>query len=260
MGANDRPSRPTDYAHRLHPSHPRRASDTSIERLGQNTSKAKNAPAAYSPVDRRPPPSTRGFHAIPPVPALPPMQLGALPGALDITPATLESSAASIASNPSTAHMSLSSVTTAVSSRPTSAPLNYLAPVSGPTTPSTKFVPEPTFDARPSSNSHSFRHKDRRTSKLTKFTELETIESTINEQMPYERDATRTDKITREISNDEVNAALSRQLSQTQTTVPAQPQGKTSKKLSKQPGAKLVKKSGKNRFSLKGSQPSAVAT
>lgn len=60
----------TTGTHRLHPSRQRRLSDASIEKPLSGTSRK---PPLRSPRESGPPPSTRGFSAIPPVPSVPPL-------------------------------------------------------------------------------------------------------------------------------------------------------------------------------------------
>lgn len=64
-------------AHRLHPSHSRRTSDTSGHQY--TLSSASRGHTSSYTRDSRPPPSMRGFGSIPAVAAMPPMNIGVLP-------------------------------------------------------------------------------------------------------------------------------------------------------------------------------------
>lgn len=66
-------------AHRLHPSHSRRTSEASGNQYTLSSG-SRGHTSSYTR-DSRPPPSMRGFGSIPAVAAMPPMNIGVLPGA-----------------------------------------------------------------------------------------------------------------------------------------------------------------------------------
>ncbi|KAF9881896.1 hypothetical protein CkaCkLH20_01042 [Colletotrichum karsti] len=243
------------HTHRLHPSS-RRASDAS--------DKGDTSPKA-SPTDRsRPPPSMRGFNSIPAMPSLPPMQLG--------SPLTNQPPAqpvfSSSASTRSSTHGSMSSFNFNVNNTPFSAPISGRS--SAATTPAACVTPEPVYESveeEEESSSYTYapapaasaaapsalKQKDRRStskSKVTRFTELETIDSHTEQptirSIPYEQSRQSTPP---QLSNDAINKAIAvEMISAAPAEVVSAP--KSGKRLSKQPGSKLTKKS---RWSTKSS-------
>ncbi|KAK1965049.1 hypothetical protein LY78DRAFT_581212 [Colletotrichum sublineola] len=181
----DRNSAAATHAHRLHPSS-RRASDAS-ER-GDGSPKAAERP--LSSTDRaKPPLSMRGFNAIPAM-TLPPMQFGHS----STIQSTVASSAASTISVRSSSGFSSFNFN---NNAPFSAPMSGRS--SAATTPAACVTPEPVWESVEEEGIGSYTHasahvsaaasnsapsamkqKDRRSaskSKVTRFTELEKIES-----------------------------------------------------------------------------------
>ncbi|KAK2011069.1 hypothetical protein LZ32DRAFT_358848 [Colletotrichum eremochloae] len=181
----DRNSAAATHAHRLHPSS-RRASDAS-ER-GDGSPKAAERP--LSSTDRaKPPLSMRGFNAIPAM-TLPPMQFGHS----STIQSTVASSAASTISVRSSSGFSSFNFN---NNAPFSAPMSGRS--SAATTPAACVTPEPVWESVEEEEIGSYTHasahvsaaasnsapsamkqKDRRSaskSKVTRFTELEKIES-----------------------------------------------------------------------------------
>ncbi|KAK2046551.1 hypothetical protein LZ31DRAFT_613562 [Colletotrichum somersetense] len=235
-------------AHRLHPSS-RRASDASERHDGSPKA------AERSPTDRaKPPLSMRGFNAIPAL-TLPPMQLGNSSLGLQ---STVASSAASTISMRSSSGFSSSY------SNNNNAP--FSAPISGrssaATTPAACVTPEPVWESVEEEESGSYTHtpaaaavvaapsamkqKDRRKSKVTRFTELEKIES------HTERPATAPTRIPND--KDVINEAVAVEM-MTATPTEIDSPSKSGKLLAKQGGSKLVKK---NRWSIRRSSAVAV--
>ncbi|EFQ27683.1 hypothetical protein CGRA01v4_02921 [Colletotrichum graminicola] len=253
--AHRNPAATTD-AHRLHPSS-RRASDAS-ER-GDGSPKA----AEWSPnsTDRaKPPVSMRGFNAIPAM-SLPPMQLG---NTLSTMHGTVASSAASTISNRSSS--GLSSFNFNTNSAPFSAPMSGRS--SAATTPAACVTPEPVWESVEEEESGSYTHapsyasaaaaaavapsamkqKDRRSaskSKITRFTELEKIES--HTEKPVAAPTQDPD------DKDVVDEAIAVEMVTATPTKVVSP-SKSGKLFSKQVGSKLVKK---NRWSIRSSTVAA---
>ncbi|KAF6842043.1 hypothetical protein CPLU01_00136 [Colletotrichum plurivorum] len=252
LGSSDVPRNAAAiHAHRLHPSS-RRASDASDR-------------GDSSPTDKtRPPPSMRGFNSIPPMPSLPPMQFGNSVNAQQAAQPVLSSSA----STRSSAQGSLSSFNFNVNNSPFSAPMSGRS--SAATTPAACVTPEPVYESveeedEPSAYTYApppattapsaMKQKDRRStskSKVTRFTELETIDSHTEKpntipSVSYE--SARRDTTPPHISNDAINKAVAVEMV---TAAPSEivSAPKSSKRLSKQPGSKLTKKS---RWSTKSS-------
>ncbi|KAI8276375.1 hypothetical protein K4K56_001111 [Colletotrichum sp. SAR 10_98] len=246
------------HAHRLHPSS-RRASDAS----DKGDTSPKGLQPQSSPTDKtRPPPSMRGFNAIPAMPSLPPMQFQ--PPAQPVM--------SSSASTRSSTHGSLSSFNFNISNMPFSAPMSGRS--SAATTPAACVTPEPVYESveeEEETSSYTYapattaapsamKQKDRRNaskSKVTRFTELETIDSHTEQpphgsipSVPYEESRQATPPY---VSNDAINKAIAVEMV---TAAPAEVVSapKSGKRLSKQPGSKLTKK---NRWSTK-SSPVAV--
>ncbi|GKT48589.1 uncharacterized protein ColSpa_08770 [Colletotrichum spaethianum] len=244
------------HAHRLHPSS-RRASDAS-ER-GDGSPKAEKSSAS---TDRaKPPTSMRGFNAIPTIASLPPMQLG---NSFSGQQNTVASSAASITSVRSSSGLSSFNFN---NNAPFSAPMSGRS--SAATTPAACVTPEPVWESVEEEESGSYtyapapasavaaapsamKQKDRRStskSKVTRFTELETIDSHTDKpaNAPYED--LRRDSVPPQVSNDAINKAIAVEMV---TVTPAEvvSSNKSGKRLSKQVGSKLMKKS---RWSTKSS-------
>ncbi|OHW90835.1 hypothetical protein CSPAE12_10552 [Colletotrichum incanum] len=247
------------HAHRLHPSS-RRASDAS-ER-GDGSPKAEKSSTS---TDRaKPPPSMRGFSAIPGITSLPPIQFD---NSMSTQQNTVASSAASTTSVRSSSGFSSFNFNTTA---PFSAPMSGRS--SAATTPAACVTPEPVYESVEEEESSFYtyapapasaaavapsamKQKDRRStskSKVTRFTELETINSHTDKpagvlSAPYE-DLHR-DAVPSQISNDTINKAIAVEMV---TVTPAEviSSNKSGKRLSKQAGSKLIKKS---RWSTKSS-------
>ncbi|GKT59175.1 hypothetical protein ColTof4_12534 [Colletotrichum tofieldiae] len=247
------------HAHRLHPSS-RRASDAS-ER-GDGSPKVEKSSA---PTDRaKPPPSMRGFNTIPAITSLPPIQFG---NSMSTQQSTVASSAASTTSIRSSSGFSSFNFH---NNAPFSAPMSGRS--SAATTPAACVTPEPVYESVEEEESGSYtyapapasaaavapsamKQKDRRStskSKVTRFTELETIDSHTDKpagvlNAPYE-DLHRG-AVPPQISNDTINKAIAVEMV---TATPAEviSSNKSGKRLSKQAGSKLMKKS---RWSIKSS-------
>lgn len=255
------PSRPV--AHRLHPSS-RRTSDAS-ERGGDPAVMARAA--AASSFDRRPPAAmlTRGYGPLPAVNPLPPVQL---PGGFGIDHSAVASSAASTSSQQSqgTAQASFGSFnfgtsSTAPSSAMDSAPTSIKSSVSisSQATPTAAPKYEPTWEATPApETTSSGPGKERRISKskLTRFTELETIDSNVEHPalvQSWSPSSHTTAPPVRTPKDEEVQTSKTVKAQGTLEQVPEASAAPTKgRRLSKQPpgGAKLSKKS---RWSSRGS-------
>ncbi|KAK1594307.1 uncharacterized protein LY79DRAFT_589159 [Colletotrichum navitas] len=242
-------------AHRLHPSS-RRASDASE----RGDSSPKAAEQSSSSTDRaKPPVSMRGFSPIPAM-TLPPMQLGNTSLSMQ---GTVASSAASTISSRSSS--GLSSFNFNSNSAPFSAPMSGRS--SAATTPAACVTPEPVWESveEEEEEGRSYTHapayasaaavapsamkqRDRRSvvkSKVTRFTELEKIESHTEKpaaaptQVPNDKDVV-----------DEAIAVEMVTATPTEVVSPS----KSGKLFSKQVGSKPVKKS---RWSIRSSAVAA---
>ncbi|EAQ88137.1 hypothetical protein CHGG_04756 [Chaetomium globosum CBS 148.51] len=253
-----KPSRPTsdtESIHRLHPGRSRRISDPN-----QSVSRSPHAPRTSSLAQ-----------GVPPVPALPPMQFGTA-----ITTPEVFSSAASSASSvtmvPVASSASLSTKTATV---PTVLKVEGLAApqyaeigrAESTSEEKTAIVKTPTeIPAAPTAASDSPTKKGRRTSKMTRFTELEPIQSnTTVATEPSPKPTAEPKKVREEKDRPVVNvAALPTSFDEAAfaapkeiavpATAPSSKPGKLSK--SPAPSGKLVKK---NRWSLRSSKSTAVA-
>ncbi|KAK3390515.1 hypothetical protein B0H63DRAFT_117833 [Podospora didyma] len=244
----NRPLSETDSVHRLHPGHARKISETVQSVTPPRTSSLvpiRNSPTRPSP-SRGNSSASLAAAGIPPVPALPPMQFGA-----PLTSSAVSSSAASTSS----------SVTVVPVPSSASLAVKVATPV---TTPS---VQEGEEERQQQGTKESYfseadvaalgtRSKNsRRTSKMTRFTELETINSNLSasvETARFQQKDTR-DK-SRPIS---VVTTLPTNFDEASLPPPQElvlPPPKSSK-LSKSPTAKLAKK---NRWSLRSSKAVAV--
>ncbi|KAL0944316.1 uncharacterized protein CTRU02_202203 [Colletotrichum truncatum] len=245
------------HAHRLHPSS-RRASDAS-DRADFSPKNLQPSP----PSDKsRPPPSTRGFNSIPPVTSLPPMHFG---NTLNGQPPNMPL-ASSSASTRSSAQGSFSSFNFNVNNAPFSAPMSGRS--SAATTPAACVTPEPVYESleeeeeasaytyAPASTTapSAMKQKDRRgisKSKVTRFTELETIDSHTEQiaipSVAYEQAC--RDTTPPQVSHNAISKAA---VVEMVTAAPAEVTSaqKQGKRLSKQPGSKVAKKS---RWSIKSS-------
>lgn len=255
LGSSDVPRNAAAiHAHRLHPSS-RRASDASDRGEGSPKSLQPSSPTERA----RPPPSMRGFNSIPPMPSLPPMQFNSM---------NAQPVLSSSASTRSSAQGSLSSFNFNTNHAPFSAPMSGRS--SAATTPAACVTPEPVYESveeeeEPSAYTYApppattapsaMKQKDRRSvskSKVTRFTELETIDSHTEKpnaipSVPYE--SARRDTTPPHISNDAINKAVAVEMV-TAASAEIVSASKSSKRLSKQPGSKLTKKS---RWSTKSS-------
>lgn len=248
------------HTHRLHPSS-RRASDAS-ERADGSPKAEHSSPST----DRsKPPPSMRGFNAIPAMTSLPPMQFNNSPATQQNMVASSAASTASVRSSSGFSSFNFNINTGA----PFSAPMSGRS--SAATTPAACVTPEPVYESveeEEEGGSYTYapqpvaaapsalKQKDRRStskSKVTRFTELETIDSHTEKavsvaSIPYEntrRDTTPPHVINNAVAVEMVSAAPSEVVSS----------NKPGKRLSKQPGSKLTKKS---RWSTKNSSAVAV--
>ncbi|KAK1531164.1 hypothetical protein CPAR01_10813 [Colletotrichum paranaense] len=248
------------HTHRLHPSS-RRASDAS-ERADGSPKAEHSSPST----DRsKPPPSMRGFSAIPAMTSLPPMQFNNSPATQQNMVASSAASTASVRSSSGFSSFNFNINTGA----PFSAPMSGRS--SAATTPAACVTPEPVYESveeEEEGGSYTYapqpvaaapsalKQKDRRStskSKVTRFTELETIDSHTEKavsvaSIPYEntrRDTTPPHVINNAVAVEMVSAAPSEVVSS----------NKAGKRLSKQAGSKLTKKS---RWSTKSSSAVAV--
>ncbi|KAK4043381.1 hypothetical protein C8A01DRAFT_43695 [Parachaetomium inaequale] len=249
-----KPSRPTsdtESIHRLHPGRSRRISDPN-----QSVSRSSLAPRTSS--------LTPG---IPPVPALPPMQFGTA-----ITTPEIFSSAASSASSitmvpvASSASLSAKAVSfpTVLKVEEVDAPQEaeiVSAESSGEEEAATVKAPAE-FIIAPVIASDSPTKKGRRTSKMTRFTELETINSnttvTIETRRPAPEEEEEKRRPTANVTALPTSFDESALPAPKEIVLPAAPPPFKPGKLSKSagPGGKLVKK---NRWSLRSGKSTAVA-
>lgn len=248
-----KPSRPTSDTqsiHRLHPGRSRRISDPN-----QSVSRTSHAPRTSSLAP-----------GIPPVPALPPMQFGTA-----ITTPEVFSSAASSASSvtmvPVASSASLSTKTATVPTvlkveglaAPQQAEISGAESSSGEEAAAVKAIAAVAASDSPTK-------KGRRTSKMTRFTELEPIQSnTTVTAEPNPKPSAEPKKVREDKGRPVVNvAALPTSFDEAAfvapkeivvpTAAPSSKPGKLSK--SAAPAGKLVKK---NRWSLRSSKTTAVA-
>lgn len=248
-----KPSRPTsdtESIHRLHPGRSRRISDP-------------NHPVSRSPHAAR---TSSLAPGVPPVPALPPMEFGTA-----ITTPEVFSSAASSASSvtmvPVASSASLSTKTatvpTVLKAEGLAAPQQ--AEISRAESSSEEEAAPTGILAAPAAVSESPTKKGRRTSKMTRFTELEPIQSnTTVTTEPSLKPSAEPKKVREEKGRPVVNvaalptsfdeAAFAAPKEVVATAAPSSKPGKLSK--SAAPAGKLVKK---NRWSLRSSKSTAVA-
>lgn len=232
-----------EHLHRLHPQS-RRISDPPA--VNGYFSLPRNVSSSTRPTPSRASSSSMVTPGIPPVPALPPMQFGPL--------TTPPLSTAMHAQTTSTA-TSATSLTFVQGNSTPSPKASFMMP-----TPAS--VPEEITLSDPielppvgtAITTPPLSHKNRRISKSTRFTELETINSHIDppKLAINERARPTADNKTLPTEFDESSFSLP---PTPQEPVPIAMPQKTGK-LSKAPGAKLSKK---NRWSLRSSKPTAVA-
>lgn len=232
-----------EHLHRLHPQS-RRISDPPV--VNGYFSLPRNVSNSTRPTPSRASSSSMVTPGIPPVPALPPMQFGPL--------TTPPLSTALHAQTTSTA-TSATSLTFVQGNSTPSPKASFMMPTPAP-------VPEEIMLSDPITlppvgtaiTTPPLSHKNRRISKSTRFTELETINSHIDPpKLPInERLRLTVDNTTLPTEFDESSFSLPP--TPQEPVVAAMPQ-KTGK-LSKAPGAKLSKK---NRWSLRGNKSTAVA-
>ncbi|KAK1988045.1 hypothetical protein LZ30DRAFT_578918 [Colletotrichum cereale] len=246
------PRNPTaaTHAHRLHPSS-RRASDAS-ERDNGSPKAAERLPSS---TDRaKPPPSMRGFNAISAM-TLPPMQFG---NSLTMQ-GTVASSAASTISARSSSGLSSFNFNNSHNNAPFSAPMSGRS--SAATTPAACVTPEPVWESVEEEENSSYtyapayvsasaaapsamKQKDRRSvpkSKVTRFTELEKIDSHTDKPAAAPTQAPQ--------NKDVIDKAIAVEMVTATPTEVVSP-SRFGKRLSKQGGSKLVKKS---RWSIRNS-------
>ena len=232
-----------EHFHRLHPQS-RRISDppaapTGYFALPRNmTSPARASPSRASS-------SSMVTPGIPPVPALPPMQFGPLTPPLSTTGHAQTTSTATSATSLTFVQGNSTPSPKASFMIPTPASVPEEITLSEPIT----LPPVGTAITTP-----PLSHKNRRISKSTRFTELETINSHIDPpKLPI-------NEIARPVVD---NKTLPTEFDEASFSLPPTPQEpvvvgtpQKSGKLTKNPGAKLSKK---NRWSLRSSKPTAVA-
>lgn len=250
---NSRSAGEVDYFHRLHPSHSRRISDTpstSSQHRGIYVSQRQGGPRVMSL------PSS----GIPPVPALPQLQFGS---PLSYYTSSHTGSTPSTTPRASAVLSSVDSYSDPVSSNPSraskaSSPVRMPLPeeVAGPVS-SVDLEPPPPVGV--AVTTPTLIHKNKRISKATRFTELETIPSHIAAPMidiPVEKPVKETIRPTvtqpgpvpLPTEFDESSLPASR---------PEPPTTRKPTKLTKSAGgSKLVKK---NRWSMKSGKSTAVA-
>ncbi|OHE95215.1 hypothetical protein CORC01_09476 [Colletotrichum orchidophilum] len=247
------------HTHRLHPSS-RRASDASERAEG--SPKAEHSSPTTDRI--KPPPPMRGFNAIPAMTSLPPMQFGNSPPTQQNLVASSAASTVSVRSSSGFSSFNFNINTGA----PFSAPMSGRS--SAATTPAACVTPEPVYESVEEEEEGSYtyapqpaaaapsamKQKDRRSnskSKVTRFSELERIDSHTEKaasviSIPYEntrRDTTPPQVINNAVAVEMISAAPSEVASN----------DKPGKRLSKQAGSKLAKKS---RWSTKNSSAVAV--
>jgi hypothetical protein len=238
-----RPMSDIETIHRLHPGHSRRVSDPYRSNAGSRTS--------YTPRTASLGPD------IPPVPALPPMQFGSA-----ITTSAVSSSAGSSASSVTMVPIA-SSASLAAKGVPAVLKVKVEAVQPEPSTAQLSSDEEVSPATAPTKS----RPKDgRRVSKMTRFTELETIKSdmtvTLEAKTPSPKEAAKAKDEKRRptsiasalpTSFDEASLPQAKEMVLPPVQAPSKP-GKLSKVSSANP--KLVKK---NRWSLRSSKSTAVA-
>ncbi|XP_044724149.1 uncharacterized protein HRG_02045 [Hirsutella rhossiliensis] len=250
-----KPTRPrerlADSPHRLHPSRPRRTSDSSIERVAAGKSAKGMVPSNYVR-DSRPPPSMRGFASIAQVAAPPPVHSGFL------TP-PLPSQTALTSRGHAKGSSSAGSMTprqNSTSSLPSLTPTSSRVAASAPGTPAPLVVPQAEYPLNWASVSHADSDKswppsgfgeaygaaqqrpgDKRMARTMYASEFEPVNST-DIRSSYE-DASRLDRGRKPppLAHEDVVNVFPEQASLPE---PATPSGK--KKGSKG-GGKIVKKS-----------------
>ncbi|KAK3369077.1 hypothetical protein B0T24DRAFT_533744 [Lasiosphaeria ovina] len=239
--APKRPLSETDSVHRLHPGHSRRLSDTGRQVVPSRGASTTSLAAA----------------GIPPVPALPPLQLGS-----PLPTSGVSSSAASIASSTTVVQIASSASLSAKAAIPVTAAAvrededtKDLDMPESPRSEADVAVVVAEATAYPSAPKNGWRM-----SKMTRFTELGTINSTISASietnLPPQKEAVKTRPISvvtaLPTSFDEASLPPPREL-----VLPPPKSGKLSKVPSpKVPVAKAPKK---NRWSFRSSKSPAVA-